>query len=205
MSDSKNLLPMSVVDVSTPAEVAAHVRDLESRMADYVCKKSQELKIMKFKQAVQSPPNQATGSVAIAHTDVCLEDGREVSCPGYASAAHCQTNSPEMLCSLALADSTVKAISMVENLPGSYLPVHNGPASSSPGNVEVSVSVPGKKEYRHRYDKKLSKNQFDCLNKMALDKGLNPHEIAKKLKDKSVRELSSAEAHDVIQWLYANK
>ena len=57
MSDSKILLPTSVVGVSTPAEVATHVRDIESRAADYVCKKSQELKIKKFKQALQSPPS----------------------------------------------------------------------------------------------------------------------------------------------------
>ena len=205
MSDSKNLLPMSVVDVSTPAEVAAHVRDLESRMADYICKKSQELKIMKFKQAVQSPPNQATGSVAIAHTDVCLEDGREVSCPGYASAAHYQTNSPEMLCSLAVADSTMSAISMVENLPGPSLAVHDVPVSPPQGSAGISPAAPGKKEFRHRHDKKISKSQFECLTKMALDKGWNPQSIATDLKNKSVQELSSADAHDVIQWLYANK
>lgn len=205
MSDSNIMLPVSVVAASTPAEIATHVRDIESRMADYVCKKSQELKIMKFKQAIQSSPSEATGSVAIAHTDVCLEDGREVSCPGYASAAHYQTESPELLCSLAVADSTVKAMSMVENLPGSCLAVHNGSASPSQGSVEVLVSTPRSKEYRHRYDKKLSKNQFDCLNKMALDKGLNPHEIAMELKEKPVRELSSADAHDVIQWLYSKK
>ena len=194
MSDSKILLPTSVVGVSTPAEVATHVRDIESRAADYVCKKSQELKIKKFKQALQSPPSAATGSFAVAHTDICLEDGREVSCAGYASAAHYQTDSPELLCSLAVADSTVKAISLIENLPGPCRAVH-----------DVSVSAQGKKEYRHRHDKKISKSQFDCLTKMALDKGLNPHSIATNLKDKPVRELSSADAHEVIQWLYAHK
>lgn len=205
MSDSKILLPVPVVSASTPAEIATHLRDIESRMAEYVCKKSQELKIMKFKQAVQSPPNDATGSVAIAHTDVCLEDGREVSCPGYASAAHYQINSPEMLCSLAVADSTVKAIALAENLPGPSRIVQGVPDSQPQGPVVVPVSAPEKKEYKHRHDKKLSKEQFDCLNKMALNKGFNPHEIAIKLKEKSVRELSSADAHDVIQWLYANK
>ncbi|PKN43395.1 MAG: hypothetical protein CVU60_03295 [Deltaproteobacteria bacterium HGW-Deltaproteobacteria-18] len=42
--------------------------------ADYVSKKSQELKIVKIKQALQSPPCAATGSVAFAHTDICMED-----------------------------------------------------------------------------------------------------------------------------------
>ena len=106
---------------------------------------------------------------------------------------------------MAVADSTVKAISLVENLPGPCRTVHDVPASPAQGSADVTVSAQGKKEYRHRYDKKLSKNQFDCLNKMALDKGLNPHEITMKLKDKPVRELSSADAHDVIQWIYAQK
>jgi hypothetical protein len=205
MFDSKILLPTSVVGVSTPAEVATHVRDIESRAANYVSKKSQELKIVKFKQSLQSPPSAATGDVAFAHTDICLEDGREVSCAGYASAAHYQTNSPELLCSLAVADSTVKAISLVENLPGPCRTVHDVPASPVQGGADVSVPAPGKKEYRHRHDKKISKSQFDCLTKMALDKDLNPHTIATNLKDKPVRELSSADAHDVIQWLYAHK
>ncbi len=205
MSDSKILLPTSVVGVSTPAEVATHVRDIESRAADYVCKKSQELKIKKFKQALQSPPSAATGSFAVAHTDICLEDGREVSCAGYASAAHYQTDSPELLCSLAVADSTVKAISLIENLPGPCRTVHDVPASPAQGSAAVSASAQEKKEYKHRHDKKISKSQFDCLTKMALDKGLNPHSIATNLKDKPVRELSSADAHDVIQWIYAQK
>ncbi len=205
MSDSNIMLPVSVVGASEPAEIARHVRDINSRMADYVCKKGQELKIVKFKPALQSPPSEATGSVAIAHTDICLEDGREVSCPGYASAAHYHTDSPELLCSLAVADSTVKAISLVENLPGPCRTVNNVPASPSQGSVEVLVSPPRGKEYKHRHDKKLSKEQFDCLNKMALSKDYNPHELAMKLKGKPVPDLSSADAHDVIQWLYAHK
>lgn len=205
MSDSKILLPAAVVGISAPAEVAPHIRDIANRSADYVIKKSQELKIVKLKQTLQSPPSAATGSVAFAHTDIRLEDGREVSCAGYASAAHYQTNSPELLCSLAVADSTVKAIALVENLPGQCGTVHDVPASPSQGSADAPVSAPGKKEYRHRHDKKISKNQFDCLTKMALDKQLNPHTIATNLKDKPVRELSSADAHDVIQWLYAHK
>ena len=198
-------MPTSVVGVCSPAEVATHVRDIENRAADYVSKKSQDLKFVKFKQSLQSPPSAATGGVAFAHTDICLEDGREVSCAGYASAAHYQTDSPELLCSLAVADSTVKALSLIENLSDSCRTVHDVPASSSQGSADVSVSAQGKKEYRHRHDKKISKSQFDCLTKMALDKGLNPHSIATNLKEKPVRELSSADAHDVIQWLYAHK
>lgn len=206
MSTIKEFYFPAVTGSSTPVEVANHVRDIEKGLADYVHKKASELKISKTEHELLFVPCEKTGDTAIAKSNIGLADGRQVSRIGYACAQRYQSTNVELLVSLAVADATVKAISSVESLPSPCGTVHDVPVFQAQKSMEVSIPVPApeQKEYKHRHDKKISKGQFDCLTKMALDKQLNPHEVAVQLKSKSVKELSSADAHDVIQWLYAN-
>ena len=206
MSNIKEFYFPAVAGSFTPVEVANHVRDIEKGLADYVHKMASELKISKTEHELLFVPCEKTGDTAIAKSNIGLADGRQVSRIGYASAQRYQSTNVELLVSLAVADATVKAISSVESLPSPCGGVFDLPVSPVQENVQISIPVaaPEQKEFKHRHDKRISDKQKEYLTNMAKCKQFNPQEIAVRLKGKSVKELSSADANDVIQWIKNN-
>jgi alpha-D-ribose 1-methylphosphonate 5-triphosphate synthase subunit PhnG len=194
----------AVVESSTPAEIADHVREVEHNLSEYVQDKAKELRIVQIRQEVSHLPSASTGDTACAHARVRLQDGRESDGMGYASAARYKTENVELLATVAMADATVKAIRGVECLAAPAQEVIDVPlqqVSKAAPAPSAPASSAQKKEYKHRFDKKLSAGQLKLLNDMALERGLNPYELAQRHKGKGSNSLSSAEAHELIRGL----
>ncbi len=111
----------------TTALIDDVVMDTEDELELYVRMKAEQLNIMSIDQDLVSIFCKDENYVAIAKSSVTLMDGRKYSRFGYANADTIQTDDPELLVTLALAEAYFNAISSVEDLP---VPCVNGKCTS---------------------------------------------------------------------------
>jgi hypothetical protein len=204
MPESNKDFSPAIPESFTPAEIADRVREVESKLAEFVKHKAKDLNIVKITQALQSAPTEVNGETAIAKSCITLKDGRQAACTGFASARRHKTRDTELLSSLAIAKSTANAMSAIESMPDSGQTVIDVSVQHAPMSVPASSAPGKKKEFRHSHNKKISPGQMKLFTSMAQERGLNPYDLAQNHKGKSVGELSSAEVHDLISGLKDN-
>jgi len=208
MSTAYDMLVPTLGEPDTPAEIVTQIRTIEANVQSHLQTQAKELKITQIRCELSHLPSEATGNTAFAHARVCLQDGRQADGVGSASADRFKTKNLTLLATMAMGQAKVKAIAEVQMLPAPEqtvidVPVNHAP-KAAPASSAPAVSAQ-KKEYRHRRDKKLSKGQLDLLNNAAIERGFNPQLLAKKHAGKDSRELSSAEAHELISALMENR
>jgi|JTFP01.1.fsa_nt_gb hypothetical protein len=175
----------------TTALIEDVVMDTEEELEWYVRMKAEELNIVSIDQDLVSIFCNDENYVAIAKSSVTLMDGRKYSRFGYANADTIQTDNPEILATLALAEATFNAISSVEDLPvpcevGKYTPVSR---VSPIGQVEHDhVQM---EEYRRRHAEEISIDQPDSRNRMTLDQDPTIHEVMTRRENKAMRLIST--------------
>lgn len=207
MSIAHDMLVPTLGEPDTPVEIVAQIRTIEANVQSHLQTQAKELKITQIRCELLHLPSEATGNTAFAHARVCLQDGRQADGVGSASADRFKTKNSSLLATMAMANAKVKAISEVQMLSVPEqtvidVPVQHDPAAASAPDLPVPSR---KKEYKHRHDKKLSKGQMQCLVNMSLERNMNPQSLARQYVGKDAKELSSAEAHDLIRALAENR
>ena len=176
MSTAYDMLVPTLGESDTPAEIVDQMRKIEENVTAHLQTQAKELKITQVSCELSHLPSESNGNTAFAHARVRLQDGRQADGVGCASADRFRTKNPRLLATMATAQAKVKAISEVQMLPAPAQTVIDVSVLQDPKAVpapSARAASAQKKEFRHRYDKKLSAGQLKLFADMALERGLN--------------------------------
>lgn len=175
------------------------VSEIEKKVDSILDKKMAELMVKKHNQHLLSAPTESNGATAITRTSISLEDGRESSAVSSVCGKARGIENNEDIVTLSLIRSTFKAIDLVESLP--TLSKDQRIIDVVPENDELRIGFSQKKkEFKHRFDKTLSDKQLKTIQEMSVQRGINITSLCDKMFNKQLKELSSAEAHEVFEY-----
>lgn len=175
------------------------ISQIEEKIEAIMTKKLAELKAKKFNQSLLSPPTGSNGSTAISRSSISLADGREASAISAISGQMRGIDNNEDIVALSKMRASFDAIRLVEKLP--ILSKDQQIIDVVPENGELRIGFSQKKkEFKHRFDKTLSDKQLKAIQEMSVQRGINITSLCDKMFNKQLKELSSAEAHEVFEY-----
>jgi hypothetical protein len=128
-----------------------------------------------------------------------LADGREASAISAVSGQMRGIDNNEDIVALSKMRASFDAIRLVEKLP--ILSKDQQIIDVVPENGELRIGFSQKKkEFKHRFDKTLSDKQLKAIQEMSVQRGINITSLCDKMFNKQLKELSSAEAHEVFEY-----
>lgn len=176
------------------------ISQIEEKIEAIMTKKLAELKAKKFNQFLLSPPTGSNGSTAISRSSISLVDGREASAISAVSGQMRGIDNNEDIVALSKMRASFDAIRLVEKLP--ILSKEQQVIDVVPDNGELRIGFSQKKkEFNHRFDKTLSDKQLKTIQEVSVQRGKNINSLCDSMFNKELKKLSSAEAHDLIQYL----
>lgn len=178
---------------------SSDISQIEEKIDAIMAKKLDELKAKKFNQFLLSPPTGSNGSTAISRSSISLADGREASAISAVSGQMRGIDNNEDIVALSKMRASFDAIRLVEKLP--ILSKDQQIIDVVPENGELRIGFSQKKkEFKHRFDKTLSDKQLKAIQEMSVQRGINITSLCDKMFNKQLKELSSAEAHEVFEY-----
>lgn len=87
---------------------------------------------------------------------------------------------------------------MIENLPA--LSKDQQVIDVVPEKTEIRIGF-NQNKYKHRFDNTLSDSQKKVIQDMSVKRDINISSLCQKMFNKELKELSSAQAHEIIQYL----
>ena len=174
------------------------VSQIEKKVGSILAKKMAELGAKKHDQYLLSAPTESNGATAITRTSISLVDGRESSAVSAVCGKVRGIENNEDVVTLSLIRSNIEAIDLIENLPA--LSKDQQVIDVVPEKTEIRIGFDQNK-YKHRFDKTLSDSQKKVIQDMSVKRGINISSLCQKMFNKELKELSSAQAHEIIQYL----
>lgn len=190
--DFDSIVPVSPVDP---------VREADEMVTKMLARKAQELNIRRINQEMLLTPSERNGLSAITKANIVLDDGREVSKIHCICGAKRGIQDFERLVLESAAYATIKAIELVEQLPASPKVVAAAPVTSGYAPALPAGPSQGQKVYRHREDKKMSEIQKKKILEITTQRNLDLTQLCPELCSKHFSQLSSADAHKIIDTL----
>ncbi len=178
---------------------SSDISQIEEKIDAIMANKLDELKAKKFNQSLLSPPTGSNGSTAISRSSISLADGREASAISAISGQMRGIDNNEDIVALSKMRASFDVIRLVEKLP--ILSKDQQIIDVVPENGELRIGFSQKKkEFKHRFDKTLSDKQLKTIQEMSVQRGINITSLCDKMFNKQLKELSSAEAHEVFEY-----
>ncbi len=146
-------------------------------------------------------PNSENAFTAIVEVEICNESER-IKDFAIANPQSYETENPKLL----LEKARVEATQVVQKKLHSFMEhpeftSHTQHYNSDYRRKEEQVQSSEVKQYNHSTKKSISENQIKLINKLAGEKHRNINELCVNNYGKSLHELNSKEAHELIDSL----
>ena len=170
----------------------------DSKLTDFILRKAQELKIRKVGQDMPMAPTERNGFTVVTKTTVVLDDQREFTKLNCICGQKRGIQDVEKLVFESLSRSTSQAIELVQHLPAASKVVETAPVAS--GYFPTGASQQ-RKVYNHRHDKAMSDTQKNKILEIVGQRKLELRDLIPDICGKGFNQLTSADAHKVIETL----
>lgn len=185
-------------DFSGDVSPVSNDSSADSKLTEFILRKAQELKIRKFGQGLPVVPSERNGYTVVSSATVVLDDQREFTKFNCICGQKRGIQDVEMLVYESLARSTAQAIGLVEHLPAAPKVVETAPVASG---YFPTGAPQQQKVYKHRHDKAMSDTQKKKILEIVGQRKLILKDIIPDICGKGFNQLSSADAHKVIETL----